>query len=79
MGKSAEVRKKHSPDSKGYKLGQFYKDEIEKLEGSEVNQQKIDKLIQNAKKDLTRHQGEEPVTEMLLSVVSFLETLKLFA
>ena len=67
-----------SPDSEEYKLGRFYKDEIEKLEDSQVNLQNIDKLIQDVKENLMRYQGKELMTEMLLRVESFLVTVKLF-
>ena len=77
--KTLRLCKKLSPESEEYKLGKFYKDEIEKLEGSDVNQQTIDKLMQHVKENLVRYKGKELMTEMLLRVVSFLETLKLFA
>jgi hypothetical protein len=67
-----------SSDSEEYKLGLFYKDEIEKLEKSQVNLLNIDKLIQDVKENLLRNQGKELMTEMLLNVQSFLETVKLF-
>ena len=77
--KTLKLCKKLSPESEEYKLGKFYKDEIEKLGASEVNQQKLDKMIQDVKENLQQYQGKELMTEMLLHVRSLLETLKLFA
>lgn len=71
--------KKASPEGEAYTLGKFYKDEIEKLEGSHVNETKINQIIEKVNEDINRHQDSNQVKEVLESVVSFLTTLKRFS
>lgn len=70
--------KKHSPESNAYRLGKFYKDEIEKLESEEVDSAHLDPLIESAQEALKFNQTSEQTTEMIESVITFLTTLKRF-
>lgn len=68
--------KRLAPESEAYKLGKYFKDEIEQLEDSDVSGDKINQLIQNANERMVTSEETELMNEMLSSVVIFLTTLK---
>lgn len=68
-----------SPESAEYKLGKFYKDEIEQFDDAQLTQENIDQMLQRVKQDQLQHKDSELMAEMLSSVESFLTTLKRFA
>lgn len=70
---------KQANDSVEYKLAKLYKDEIEKLEDSDVNSANINALINQVKGDKTKYAASENVQELLSDTLSFLEVLKTFA
>lgn len=65
---------KQPSESEEFKLAQFYKTEVDKLEDSSVDM--IDKLKQQMEADKVKYMGSALATELLSNAESFLEALK---